>query len=112
VRALLANGDRRLKPGMLLTVTIEAQARTSPAVPEIALVGEGAQSYVFTVEDGKAKRINVVTGLRQDGMVEIREGLRLGQRVVTEGVVKIAEGQRVRSGGTDNARPKAAAKAG
>lgn len=99
VRAVLANGDRRLKPGMLLTVTIESAARTAPAVPELAVVGEGDQSFVFVVENGKAKRVKVVTGLRQDGMVEIRQGLPAGQRVVTEGVVKIAEGQQVRTGG-------------
>lgn len=111
VRAVLANGDRKLKPGMLLTVAIEAQARTSPAVPELALVGEGEQSFVFTIENGKAKRIPVRTGLRQNGMVEIVEGLRPGQRVVTEGVVKIADGQTVRTGGTGNAQPKAQPKA-
>jgi membrane fusion protein (multidrug efflux system) len=98
VRAVLANGDRRLKPGMLLTVAIESAARTAPAVPELAIVGEGEQTFVYTVEDGKAKRIKVVTGLRQDGLVEIRQGLSAGQRIVTEGVVKIAEGQQVRTG--------------
>lgn len=108
VRAILPNGDRRLKPGMLLTVVIEAQSRTSPAVPELAIVGEGERSFVFTVENGKAKRLPVRTGLRQNGMVEIVEGLRAGQRVVTEGVVKIAEGQTVRTGGTASARRKAA----
>lgn len=105
VRAVLANGDRKLKPGMLLTVAIEAEARTAPAVPELAIVGEGEQSYVFMVENGKAKRVKVVTGLRQNGLVEIRQGLRAGQRVVTEGVVKIAEGQQLRTEAS-GARPK------
>lgn len=102
VRAVLPNGDRKLKPGMLLTVTIEAAARTAPAVPELAVVGEGEQNFVFTVENGKAKRVRVVTGMRQNGLVEIRQGLRAGQRVVTEGVVKITEGQQVRTGGNGN----------
>lgn len=97
VRAVLANGDRKLKPGMLLTVVIEAAARTVPSVPELAVVGEGEQTFVFVVENGKAKRIKVVTGMRQNGLVEIRSGLAAGQRVVTEGVVKIAEGQQVRT---------------
>ncbi|PKP92087.1 MAG: efflux transporter periplasmic adaptor subunit [Alphaproteobacteria bacterium HGW-Alphaproteobacteria-16] len=109
VRAVLANGDRKLKPGMLLTVMIEAVARTSPAVPELAIVGEGEQNFVYTVVDGKAKRVPVRTGLRQDGMVEIVEGLSAGQRVITEGVVKVAEGQQVRTAGPGNAVPKATA---
>lgn len=106
VRAIIANTDLKLKPGMLLTVTIEAQARTSPAVPELSVIGEGEQSFVYVVEGDVAKRVNVRTGLRQGGMVEIVEGLRLGQRVVTEGVVKLSDGQKIRLAGPANARPQ------
>lgn len=108
VRAILANGDRRLKPGMLLTVTIEAKARTSPAVPEIAVVGEGDNSFVFIVDKGVAKRVPVRTGIHQDGMVEILSGIAPGQNVVTEGVVKINDGSKVRLAGTGNAKPQSA----
>ncbi len=108
VRALLANGDRKLKPGMLLTVVIEAAARTGIAVPELAITGEGEKSFVFVIDQGKARRVVVQTGMRQNGLVEIVGGLSPGQRVVTEGVVKLTDGQAVRTGGADNARPKAA----
>lgn len=107
VRAILANGDRKLKPGMLLSVSIESAARTSLAVPELAVVGEGEQSYVFVIDGDKAKRIPVKTGIRQAGKVEILDGLQPGQRVVTEGVVKIADGQKVRLAGAAAAKPQA-----
>ena len=100
VRAILPNGDRRLKPGMLLTVRIEATARTAPAVPELAVIGEGADSFVFTVDGGVARRTRITTGQRQDGVVEVTGGLRPGQRIVTEGVVKLTDGQPVRLAGT------------
>lgn len=105
VRAILANGDRRLKPGMLLSVTIESAARDSLAVPELAVVGEGEQSFVFVIDGEKVKRVPVKPGLRQGGKVEILEGLTPGQRVVTEGVVKIADGQSVRLSGAPAAKP-------
>ncbi|MES2988696.1 MAG: efflux RND transporter periplasmic adaptor subunit [Pseudomonadota bacterium] len=105
VRAILANGDRRLKPGMLLSVTIESAARDSLAVPELAVVGEGEQSFVFVIDGDKVKRVPVKLGLRQGGKVEILEGLTPGQRVVTEGVVKIADGQSVRLSGAPAAKP-------
>ena len=105
VRAILANGDRKLKPGMLLSVTIESAARDSLAVPELSVVGEGEQSFVFVVDGDKVKRVPVRTGLRQAGKVEILEGLQPGQRVVTEGVVKIADGQKVRLAGAAPAKP-------
>ena len=106
IRAILPNADRRLKPGMLLTVTIESAPRTSLAVPELAVVGEGDQSFVFVIEGDVAKRVPVRTGQRQNGLVEIVSGLSPGQRVVTEGVVKLTPGQKVRLSGARNAAPQ------
>ena len=100
VRARLPNPDGRLKPGMLLTVAIETAPRVGVSVPELAVVGEGDARFVFTVdESGTAKRIPVRTGLRSAGRIEIIEGLQPGQRVVTEGVVKLADGMKVRLAG-------------
>lgn len=98
VRAVLPNPDRMLKPGMLLTVAIEAAARTAPAVPELAVVGQGSDRFVYVVDGGNvAKRTPVKVGVRREGMVEILEGVRPGQKVVSEGVVKVADGAKVRT---------------
>lgn len=93
VRAILPNPDRTLKPGMLLTVGVLTKQREALAVPELSVVGEGEERFVFLAgEDGKAKRVPVKVGGRQFGMVEITDGLALGQRIVTEGVVKLTDG--------------------
>jgi len=111
VRARLPNPDRRLKPGMLLTVAIEAQPRLSLSVPELAVIGEGDRRFVYTIDEkGQAKRVPVRTGTRMDGRIEILEGLRPGQRVVTEGVVKLSEGMKVRVAGAATATPGPRAK--
>ena len=49
-------------------------------MPELALVGEGDDSFVFVVDGDKAKRVPVKTGARQDGRVEIVDGLSAGRR--------------------------------
>ncbi|HEV2747586.1 MAG TPA: efflux RND transporter periplasmic adaptor subunit [Allosphingosinicella sp.] len=104
VRARLPNPDRRLKPGMLLTVAVETAPRLSLSVPELAVVGEGDSRFVYTVgADATARRAAVRTGLRSNGRIEILEGLRPGQKVVTEGVVKLADGMKVRLAGARNA---------
>ncbi len=108
VRARLPNPGRKLKPGMLLTVAIETQPRIGLSVPELAVVGEGDARFVYVVDaEGKAQRTQVRTGLRSDGRIEILEGLRPGQKVVTEGVVKLTDGVAVRLAGTQNAQPPA-----
>lgn len=96
VRAILPNPDRAIKPGMLLTVSVIARQRQSLAVPELAIVGDGEERFVFLVEDHKVKRVKVQTGIRQNGLVEILGGVEAGQPVVTEGVVKLTDGAPVR----------------
>jgi len=111
VRARLPNPDGRLKPGMLLTVAIETAPRLSLSVPELAVVGEGDRRFVYTLApDGTAKRTEVRAGLRSGGRIEILQGLRPGQRVVTDGVVKLADGMKVRLAGPADgaARPAGA----
>jgi membrane fusion protein, multidrug efflux system len=100
LRAILPNGDGRLKPGMLLTVIVEAKPRTSVAVPELAVLLEGDSRFVYIVDPaGRAKRVPVKTGGRAGNMLEIVEGIAPGQKIVTEGVVKLSDGARVRVAG-------------
>nr|WP_263854086.1 efflux RND transporter periplasmic adaptor subunit [Sphingomonas parva] len=115
VRARLPNRDARLKPGMLLTVAIETAPRMSLAVPELAVIGEGDRRFVYAVDaGGTARRTEVRTGLRSGGRIEILEGLKAGQKVVTDGVVKLSDGMKVRlagpGGGTAAASAAAATK--
>lgn len=99
LRAILPNRNALLKPGMLLSVTIASKARFAPAVPELALVREGDTSFVYVIgADMKAKRGAVKTGARDGNLVEIVDGLKVGDRIVTEGVVKLSEGAKVRTG--------------
>ena len=111
VRARLPNPDAKLKPGMLLTVTIETAPRVGLSVPELAVVGEGDGRFVYVVEKGVARRIPVRTGLRSAGRIEIMEGLKPGQLVVTEGVVKLSDKMKVRLAGP-GAGERAAGKGG
>ena len=91
---------------MLLTVGIETAPRMSLSVPELAVVGEGESRFVFVVgQDQSARRTQVRTGVRTNGRVEILQGLKAGDRVVTDGVVKVTDGMKVRIAGASNATP-------
>ena len=100
VRARLPNPDGRLKPGMLLTVSIEQAPRLSLGVPELAVVGEGDRRFVYVIDrDGAARRTEIKAGLRSEGRIEILQGLKPGDRVVTDGVVKLSDGMKVKVAG-------------
>lgn len=112
VRAMLPNPDARLKPGMLLTVNILANPRTAPAVPELALVAERDRSFVYKVDlENTALKTPIEVGARQDGMIEVRRGLRPGDRVVAEGTIKVRDGGKVRTAPAPSPTPAASRRA-
>ncbi len=108
IRAILPNPGARLKPGMLLTVQVLVGERDAIAVPELAVLGEGADRYVFVVDrQSVAHRTKVTTGAREGGLIEVR-GLAPDARIVTEGVVKISDGLKVKIDGAGAKAPRQA----
>ena len=97
IRAEIANSDRRLRPGMLMVVDLIKDTRESLMIAEEALVPFENQQFVFVVgSDNTVSRIPVTIGQRQPGIVEILEGLSLGDLVVTEGNTALTGGSKVR----------------
>ena len=96
VRADFANPDGRLRPGMLVTVELGQSQRQALVVPEIAVVQVGRDSFVFRVRaDSSVEQAPVRTGSRNQGRVEIIEGLEPGERIVVEGMGKLRPGMKV-----------------
>ena len=87
VRATIANPDGRLKPQMFASCSIITSGEsTSPAVPAEAVVREGDQARVWVVAQNNTLAARAIrTGRVSDGMVEVLEGLKPGERVVTRG---------------------------
>jgi membrane fusion protein (multidrug efflux system) len=65
-------------------------------VPEEAVVPLGDDFFVYTVADGKAKRVRVKLGVRREAQVELLEGVNAGDQVVTAGIRVQRDGQPVR----------------
>lgn len=88
----------RLRPGMFLDATVVLQERERALlVPQLAVRYEGPTVYVYRIdEEGRARRTPITLGARgDDGMVEVVAGLNEGDRVIVEGVQKVADGARV-----------------
>ena len=96
LRAEVANAEAQLRPGMLLTVQLLLPARKTVVIPELALMQVGRQQSVFRVDsEGVVSQVQVKSGARRRGEVEIVEGIVAGNRIVVEGIVKLRPGARV-----------------
>jgi membrane fusion protein (multidrug efflux system) len=95
VRAEIPNPDGELRQGMFMTVSLQGDVVATLLVPEEAIVPERGRNYVFVVENGVVQRREVRIGKRRPGDVEIVEGVRENERVVTEGSQSIREGTAV-----------------
>lgn len=93
VRAVIPNPEEMLRPGMFLTVQLQVgRKENAVVVPEEALLAFAGQQYVFIVRDGKAYQTKVNIGQRQNGVVEITEGLQPGLTIITGGLQKVRNG--------------------
>lgn len=96
VRARIPNADRALRPGLFARVSVIVERRADAhLVPERAIVPFGDDTYVFRIVDGAARLTQVVLGQRQEGEVEILEGLGRDDVVITDGLLKIGDGAAV-----------------
>lgn len=85
LRIRLDNADAALQPNMYASVRLATRPRTNViAIPSDALLRTGqAERVVLALGDGRFKPVPVKAGLAVGDKVEIVEGLKAGDRVVT-----------------------------
>jgi RND family efflux transporter MFP subunit len=95
--ALVPDARAFVRPGFLARATFALSARSGVLlVPQAALVGGSSSQSVFVVEQGRAVRRTVETGLTSEGSVEVVAGLAEGEHVVTLGNHLLRDGSEVR----------------
>jgi membrane fusion protein (multidrug efflux system) len=124
-RAEFPNTTGRLKPGMLLRVGVSRGQRVNPSIQESAVSVQGEGAFVYVIHQrppgagggaaggrpagagapgarpgggalAMVEQRPIVTGVRQQGYVEIVDGLKAGDRVVADGLNKLTPGSPVR----------------
>ena len=89
-RIKIDNSNFEILPGSLLEFSIKYNERKSLGIPDTSILVEGEKSYIFKVsDDNKTQKIEVKTGDRLEGFMEIYEGLNIGEKVVSEGLKKV-----------------------
>ena len=86
-----------LLSGMFAEVTFHTdRADGVITVPSQAILTSGDTRYVFVVEDGAAKYVEVTLGMMGSGVTEVTSGLTAGQQLVTVGQSYLSDGDPVR----------------
>jgi len=84
----------RPRPGMSAVVRLRVRSVTDAvAIPSSAVVRDGNRDTLWVVANGKAHRRAVQLGAEGDAFVEVREGVKPGDRVVIRGAERVREGQ-------------------
>lgn len=99
VEILVDNAQKNLKAGMYATAHFSVKGNENEqilTVPHSAFVGSVSQNKIFKIVEGKAQLITVKSGRNFGDKVEIKEGLKLGDQVVTSGQINLENGTPVK----------------
>lgn len=85
--ALIENADGRLRPGMFVRVAIPVtDVRQALTIPEAAVLEHDRKPFVFVpVGEHQFQRVDIETGVRTNGLIEVLSGLKSGDKFVSEG---------------------------
>lgn len=101
VRIVLDNPELALRPGMYADVRIDVDLGERLVIPQESVVYSGTRRLVFVdLGEGRLQPKEIEVGVRASGMIEVRDGLAAGDRVVSSGNFLIAAESRIRSATT------------
>jgi membrane fusion protein, multidrug efflux system len=98
IRATVPNEETRLLPGSFaeVEVTLE-EVKDAILIPAIALMPGLQQPTVFLHRNGEVEQRKVLAGLRTSDAVQILEGLKPGDELITSGILQIRPGLKVQA---------------
>ena len=88
VKVELDNKDGKIKSGMMAEVSFTI-------LPRNAVIEKDNETYVYVINNGKAKKTAVELGIEAEDTIEIKSGLKKGDNVVTKGQTYLSDGEEV-----------------
>ncbi len=104
---IVDNKDRAILPGMFITARVVLEVRQNPVIPLFSVIPREEDKVVFVVEDGKASRRTIETGLilgssLPEAEIEITGGLAAGDKLIVRGQKNVDDGDSVTINTVDN----------
>ena len=96
LRARISNPRNRLRPGLFVRINVNVNRREGTVlIDESALITRENGTFVYYIEDGRARLTQVRLGVRRSGEVEVISGLASDAIVVTAGHQRLSNGSLV-----------------
>lgn len=87
--------DSALRVGSFARATLRGEKTQAVAVKAESIQGQTGEEFVFILEGKTARKVSVKTGRREESLVEVTEGLQVGQQVIISGAPFLNDGDTV-----------------
>ena len=96
-RAQIDNEDLEILPGSLLDIELLYDEKQALSAADTSIIFEDDKKFVYKILDNnQIQKTEVKTGIRKGGNLEITDGLNANDKIVKEGLTRLADGMRVR----------------
>jgi RND family efflux transporter MFP subunit len=96
VEVRLANPSNEYKANMITRLLINDEIiKNTIVIPQNLIQRNEKSSYVLVAENGTAVKKVVTTGSTYNGQIEVKEGLTVGDKIITLGFSEVVDGQKI-----------------
>tara|TARA_Y100000817_G_scaffold90256_1_gene70182 strand:+ start:997 stop:1860 length:864 start_codon:yes stop_codon:yes gene_type:complete len=96
-RAQINNEKLEILPGSLLDIELLYDEKQALSVADTSIIFEDDKKFVYKIlNDNKIIKTEVKTGIRKGGNLEILDGLSTNDKIVKEGLARLADGMLVK----------------
>ena len=96
-RAKINNEESEIIPGSLLEIEIFYNKKNSLSVPDTSIMYEGSKKFIYKIiENNIIKKVEIETGIRNLGNLEVLKGLSVGDKIIAEGLTKVRPGMKIK----------------
>ena len=96
-RAKINNENSEILPGSLLEIEIFYNEKNALSVPDTSIMYEGSKKFIYKIiENNMIEKVEIETGIRNKGNLEVLSGINEGDKVIAEGLTKIRPGMKVK----------------
>ena len=97
-RAKINNKNFEILPGSLLEIEIFYNEKNALSVPDTSIMYEGSKKFIYKIiENNMIEKVEIETGIRNKGNLEVLSGINEGDKVIAEGLTKIRPGMKVKT---------------